>query len=1134
MKKNKPFGELFYRSLKKTLKIMRNALILLFIGVLQAHAIDTYSQKTMLSLNFSDTELTKVLDKIEAESEFFFLYNEKLLDTERKVSITAKDQLIDVILDNLFAGTNVKYTIIDRKIILAPDYLTKETETATIMQQKVVSGTITDAATRELMPGVNVLLKGTTIGAITDINGSYTLEVPNALAILQFSFIGYVTQEIPLGGQSTLNVALISDVAQLSEVVVIGYGTVKKSDLTGSVASVKIDELKSTPITSIDMGLGGRVSGVFVTQTSGMPGAIASIRIRGSSSLQGGNEPLYVIDGIPVYNATGFGNTGGNITMSGLSTINPNDIERIEILKDASATSIYGARGANGVVLITTKTGQKGKDIITFNAYFGTQSVEKKIDLMDATSYAKLVNEAYTNDGLAAPYSSDVIANIHNNGLGTDWQDEIFRTAPIQNYQLTFSGGDQKSTYSISGDYFDQKGIIINSDFKRYSGRANFTRQINSKFNIVSNLSFSTIISNTVQTSSGQGTGVVNGALYFNPIMTVYDDEGNYNLVNEPGKIIPNPVATAEIKRKNNASRFIGNFSGEYEILEGLKAKVLFGIDHFLQKSGQYTPSYVYQAAGIAVASISDGLSTNLLNENTLTYSKTFNEDHSLTLLGGVTFQKNWDESVSASSQGFVTNSLQENNLAGGAIYNMPTSGAPEWGIMSFLGRANYNFKNRYLFTATGRYDGSSRFGENNKFGFFPSFALAWRVNQEEFIQNLNVFSNLKLRASYGVTGNQEIGLYNSLATLGTTNYTFGSTIVTGFAPNIIPNPDLKWERTGQYDFGLDMGFFDDRLMITADLYQKNTKDLIYDIAIPYASGFGTSIQNIGSVQNNGLDLLIESRNINKGFQWTSSFNISFNRSKVVSLGGEQYKDVGNILLVTGLVHRLLLDKPIGLFYGYVFDGIFQNQDELDAGPIAVNSRVGSRRYKDLSGPNGIPDGVIDGTYDRQIIGDPNPDFTGGFVNTFSYKGWGMNIFMQYSYGGDILNWTNYESMLPSGGQNVYAELKDRWTLQNPSNEFPAATTNRADLLTDQYIEDGSYLKLKTITLSYMFSNLKVKWFSSLRVYVTTQNLMTFTNYHGFDPEVSYYGASTLTIGEDYGVYPQSKSVLFGIQFDLR
>jgi len=1117
---------------------MRISMFLLLFSVIQVMAENSYSQNTRLSLNLKDVSIENVLDEIENQSEFYFLFNQKLVNVDRKVDINAKNKQIKDILADLFIGENINCLVMDRQILLSPKYIT---ETVNVTrdrqpQQIIVKGKVTDENGNTL-PGVNIIIKGTLTGTITNVDGNYSIEVDDPSATLAFSFIGYRSQEVEISGRAVINIILAQEVIGLEEIVAIGYGTMKKSDLTGSIASVKTDELLSMAITSIDQGLVGRTSGVLVTQTSGMPGAIASIRIRGTSSLQGGNEPLYVIDGVPVYGGTGFGNTGGRVKMSGLSAINPNDIERIEILKDASSTAIYGSRAANGVVLITTKSGQKDNDKITFNAYYGTQNVAKKIDLMDATSYAELVNEAYTNDGFAAPYSADDIANIHNNGLGTDWQDEIFRTAPIQNYQLTFSGGDEKLTYFISGNYFDQKGIIINSDFARYSGRANITGQMNSKFNIASHLSFNRIISNIVQTSAGENAGVVNGALYFNPIMSIYDDEelGTYNLVNIPGKLNPNPVATAlEIKRKNNSSRFMGDFSGEYEILEGLKAKVLFGIDYFFRKSGQYTPSYVYQAAGTAVASISDNISTNLLNENTLNYSKTFNEDHSMILLGGVTFQKNRNESVSASSQEFVTEILQENNLEGGAVYNQPNSGVTEWGIMSFLGRANYNFKNRYLLTASGRYDGSSRFGKNNKFGFFPSFAFAWRVSEEEFIQNLNVFSYLKLRTSYGVTGNQEIGLYNSLATLGTTTYTFGSSLVTGFAPNIIPNPDLKWEKTGQYDFGLDMGFFTNKLMITADWYQKNTTDLIYSAAVPYVSGFATSIQNIGSIQNNGLELGIESHNINRSFKWTTSFNISINRNKVVELGGEEYKDVGSGLLKSGPIHRLLLDEPVGLFYGYVFDGIFQDQAELDAGPAAVNSWIGGRRYKDLSGPDGVPDGVIDATYDRQIIGDPNPDFFGGLVNTFSYKGWEMNIFMQYSYGGDIVNFNNLESTLPSGGQNVYAELEKRWTPQNPSNEIPVATTNRAILFSDQYLEDGSYLKLKTITLSYMFPNLKVKWFSGLRVYVTAQNFITFTDYNGYDPEVSFQGATNLEIGEDYGVYPQSKSVLFGVQFDLR
>ena len=821
--------------------------------------------------------------------------------------------------------------------------------------EKIITGQILDE-NDDPLPGVNIVVKNTTIGTVTDVSGNYRLNVPDDATTLVYSSVGYLTEEIQLEGRSVINVQMLPDIQSLSEVVVIGYGAVKKSNLTGAVSSVKASEIQEAPFTSIDQGLVGRASGVMVTQTSGMPGAVASIRIRGSSSLQGGNEPLYVIDGFPVYNGGGYGNTGGNARMSGLSTINPADIESIEILKDASATAIYGARAANGVVLITTKSGKEGRDQITFDAYYGSQSVVRKIDVMNALQYAELVNEAYTNDGLDPVYDADKMAELRENPEGTDWQDEVFRTAPIQNYQLTFSGGDKKTNYSISGNYFNQQGVIRNSDFNRYSGRINISRNITDDFRIGTSLNISRTKSNAVVTDVGGQSGVVSGAMKFNPISPVFQNEelGEYTPVNSPGVITPNPVATADEQvRESTMLRLLGNLYGEWEFIPGLTAKVSFGTDLVNTKFDTFIPSNIFESGGVASASVNGRYTTNWLNENTLRWDKEIMPGHSLSLLGGITFQENLFEGFEASSQEYVNNVLEENALGAGAIYNQPSSASEEWSLMSYLGRINYNLREKYLISFNARVDGSSRFGSNNKYAFFPSGALAWRLIEEDFIQDLNLFSNLKTRVSYGFTGNQEIGLYNSLPTLTNNTYTLGRSLVTGFYPNSIPNPDLRWEKTSQFDVGLDFGFFDERLRFTTDYYYKKTTDLIYDVAVPYVSGFASSLQNIGSVQNQGVELSIESDIFTRGdFSWTSAFNISFNRNKITELGGEDYKDVGggDGHLKTGSVHRLIVGEPIGLFYGYVFDGIFQDQGELDAGPTSPTNWVGGRRYLDLGG----------------------------------------------------------------------------------------------------------------------------------------------------------------------------------------
>jgi TonB-linked SusC/RagA family outer membrane protein len=1002
----------------------------------------------------------------------------------------------------------------------------------TALAQTGVSGKITDNS-GEPLPGVNVTIKATATGVVSDVDGKYSIIAPDAGTILVFSYIGYETMEIRVEARTTINVTLKESSLGLDEVVVIGYGSIRKSDLTGSVSSVKTAEIQQTPMVSIDQGLVGRASGVQVIQTSGMPGATASIRVRGSSSLQGGNEPLYVIDGFPVYSGEGFGNTGGKSSLSGLSTVNPSDIESMEILKDAAATAIYGARAANGVVLITTKSGKKGRDIISFESNFGFSNVSKKIEVLNAREYATLVNEAYTNDDMNPYYDEAALAAI---GSGTDWQDEVFRSGFAQNYQLTFSGGDEKTQYAISGNYYDQTGILIASDFKRYSTRLNFDRHISGNFTVGTHLSASHIINNSVATETGGERGVVTGALKMNPIQTIYSDKetGIYTQVNTPGTLVPNPVATAkEQKYNNNASRLLGDLYVLWEPVRGLKLKSSLGADVMYNKANLYTPSTIYQANGMAKGEISVRKTINWLNENTLTWDKTFAGGHSLNALGGFTVQRNNAEMVYASSSNFVNDVMQENNLGAGSVYNKPESEATQWSLLSWLARVNYSHKSRYLLSANARVDGSSRFGANNKYGFFPSASAGWRVSEEAFMEPVkDILPNLKLRGSYGFTGNTEIGVYESLATLGSNSWIIGNQLVSGFFPNKIPNPDLRWERTGQLDVGLDVGLFNNRLRLTADYYRKTTTDLLYSVAIPAVSGYQTMLKNIGSLENAGYELSIESDNLSGTFRWNTAFNISFNRNKVLELGGEDYKemDESDGHLKTGSVRRLIVGRPVGIFYGYRFDGIFQNEEETkqqtaSASPIGV----GLRRYKDLNG-----DGKVDAANDREILGDANPDFFGGLANNFAYKGFELNIFLQYSYGNEIFNYNAVELETPTGGQNAYKELLNRWTPTNPSNTYPKATTNRNVLISDRFIEDGSYLKLKTLSLSYGFPQIKSKHIEGLCLYITGQNVLTLTNYRGYDPEVSYRGASTLESGEDFGGYPQSRTWMVGIKFDIK
>lgn len=675
----------------KIVNIMRLSLVLCMLTIFCASATVSYSQVNEISLHLEDATLEQALEAIKQQSEYSFWYRNDEINLGRKVSVNINNQNIANVLDRLLATQGLAYTINEKHIVI---YKTNEKAShPMITNNKKITGKVTDEKNEPII-GANVVVKGSTTGTITDMDGNFTLEVPDQATLL-VSYIGYTPKEVAVKNQNNLSIMMIEDSKTIDEVVVIGYGSVKKSNLTGAVSSVKTTEIQQTPMTSIDQGLVGRASGVQVTQTSGMPGAVASIRVRGSSSLQGGNEPLYVIDGFPVYSGTGFGSTGGNTQISGLSTVNPSDIESIEILKDASATAIYGARAANGVVLITTKSGKKGRDIITFESSFGVQNVAKTIDVMNAQEYAALVNEAYTNDGLDAPYNTTQLGEIAKLGNGTNWQDEIFRPAMIQSYQLTFSGGDNKTTYAISGGYFDQKGVIINSDFKRYSLRLNLDRQIFNTLKVGTHMSGTHTISRTSATDVGGRDGVVNGALKMNPIQSVYANEetGEYTPTNDPGLLIPNPVATAKEEIYNNATtRVLGDVYAEWEFLKDLKLKVSLGMDIMYLKQNKYTPSNIYQSLGIASAKVGVNRSINWLNENILTWNKTFKDIHSLNILGGFTIQRNNVESVTGASSNFVNDVMKYNNLGAGSIYDKPESSATQWSLMSYLARINLEF----------------------------------------------------------------------------------------------------------------------------------------------------------------------------------------------------------------------------------------------------------------------------------------------------------------------------------------------------------------------------------------------------------------------------------------------------------
>ena len=979
------------------------------------------------------------------------------------------------------------------------------------------------------IPGVSVKLKGTNTGTSTVTNGAFVISVP-ANGTLIFQSVGFSAKEEGVNNRQVINVTLESEDTDLNEIVVIGYGSVRKSDVTGSVSSISSKDIKATPAASLSQAIQGRAAGVRVSQSSNAPGGGMNIRIRGGNSIQGGNEPLYVIDGYPLYNENG-------------PSINPNDIETMEILKDASATAIYGSRGANGVIIITTKRGKVGQNNIQFESYYGTQSLLKKVDLLNASQLATLINEGISNvnqDNVGKPgfpraltYTDAQIAAL---GTGTDWQKEIYNDAPTQNYQLTFSGGTDKSRYAVAGNYFDQKGIISNSGFNRGSVRLNLDQQVSEKFKLSTSLTVTNSKANAVATDGdgGSGAGVVYGALMFSPTIPVFDAQGEYTMNNRPGAIlISNPLALAnERTDMDMRTRLLGNVSGEYQIIDGLSFKTMFGSNMAYQKNNFYLPRTVY--AGMANSGRADVSSSRYfewLNENTLNYKKVVDQ-HSFNVLVGYTFQNADFESVSASGQNFASDILTYNDLGAAQQTNTSGSRSYDWSLRSYLGRINYDLGNKYLFTLSGRFDGSSRFGEDNKFSFFPSGSFAWRLSNEKFLSNVKTVSDLKIRASYGVTGNQEIGQYQSLGALSTVGYNFGNVINIGYAPSRIANPNLRWETTSQVNLGVDIGLLKNRISLTADWYQKNTKDLLYSVSLPITSGYSTSLQNIGKVKNEGIEFSLNTVNLNGAFQWNTNFNISYNRNEILDLG-EVTGDIpsggasGHLQLVNSGILRV--GQPIGVFYGLVTDGIFQNAAEV-AASAQKTAKPGERRYKDVTG-----DGVINSS-DRVILGHAQPDYSFGFTNNFSFKGFDLAVFIQGVQGNSILNLNKFELESLTGIHNQSTAVLDRWTATNPSNTIPRANPAGAPYqVTSRQVEDGSYIRLKNVQLGYNFSpNLlrKVK-LSNAKIYISGQNLFTKTDYSGYDPEVSRFAQENLSQGTDYGSYPSSKMFLVGLNIGL-
>ncbi|MET1057311.1 MAG: TonB-dependent receptor [Pedobacter sp.] len=1080
---------------------MKFTFVLLALTVLQLKA-SIFAQK--ISLSVRDASLTEVISEIRKQTKVNILYNSSLSTKLKPITISVKDEDLKKVLDICLKNQPLSYQILKDNIVITlknEDVQPGKPETAVRAKDVQVSGKVTDEK-GEPIPGATIKVKNAQGTAISDGSGNFKITVPED-AILVFSFVGYKPQEIPVKGRTTISVSLIMQDNSLNDIVVVGYGTQKQKDVTGAVSALTSENFNKGASLSPQALLQGKIAGVNVAQNSGKPGTSNTVRIRGGTSLTGSNDPLYVIDGVPISTSAGLGQasirgTGTDVfdqePINPLQTLNPNDIESITVLKDASATAIYGSRGANGVIVITTKNGKAGKPMVSYNGQISVAQVAKKLQVLNADEYRSLVTS------LNLP--------LTDRGANTNWQDEIFRTSFSNDHSVSLSGGSEQTLYRTSFGYGNQQGIVLNSNLQQANVQTNITHtalnnrlKFDLKLNYGQNKSNTAPISNTVGGESG--TSMNYEAYVFNPTYPVFDANGNYNHV-PPFRINPVSFSTDVQDQKTN-QRLLGNLQTSYKIIEPLSVNVSLGYTRQTTDRNSYIDKDNPIGNGFnGYTSVQKFFDYSKLMETVFRFNKTFGK-HSIDAIGGYSYQYFYGESDRIIASGFLSDEFKWYSLAGASTINQITSGAESNTLISMYSRVNYNYDSRFLFTGTVRRDGSSRFGALHKWGYFPSGSVAWRISQEEFFK-VKAISDLKLRVSYGVTGNQEIGNLNSITTLGPSNngYIIGGQRVTVVLPQQFANPDLKWETTSQLNVGLNFGFFNNRLHGSFDYYKKKTSDLLLRIAVPQPAVVSTQIANVGSVENKGIELELGGTAITQGkFSWDASLNFSRNINKVLSLSNDLYKG-SNIqqaplqgTVASGAYAQLIMPGyPLGTYFGRKFTGI---------------NAAGLETYD----PAG-----------NMVLGSAQPKFTYGTSHNLSYGAWTLGLNLRGVYGNLIYNGTannlGYKNNLP--GRNA---------LQSAIND--GVSINQPKAFSSRWLESGSFLRLDNATIAYTVP-VKSKNIQNLRIFVTGQNLFVITKYTGLDPEVNaeVTASGTPPLGIDYLGYPRSRTYSLGASISFQ
>ncbi|WP_211092930.1 TonB-dependent receptor [Chitinophaga polysaccharea] len=1133
---------------------MKLSFFLVILTASQVNATKLFSQN--ITASFEQVELRTILNVIEKKAKVRFLYNYDLSCLTKKMDFSVKNARVADALNKLLEHSGLRYQQMENNLIVISPVKTNE---AADQSQVTITGLVTDNSNQPL-PGVSINIKGTAIGTTTNAEGRYKLNVRSSNDILLFTYIGFAPQEQPLTGRTTLNVTLVAVSSNLNDVVVVGYGTQKKQNVTSAIASVPMQDLRDMPVSNVASGLQGKIAGVVVQQNSGSPGKTPAIKVRGFGSISAGTSPLIVVDG-NIVSASAFG------------LLDAEEIDKIDVLKDASSAAIYGSRGSNGVILVTTKRGRPGKTTLGLNVYTGFQQVTKKLDMLNSQQYAAFskdaANNAYLDNVPGAQVSDPNSARPSNflryrypRGDLFDWfnfddpakvaalpdnnyQDLIFRTAPISNYQFSATGGTENVQYAVSAGYLKQDGIIRKSTMDRYTLRANVDIKAAPKLTIGVNINPSYKITQEVKSDGHWAdNGIINAALNAIPMAPVYSADGSYSSqtalaapYNLPG--ITNPVANiTEYNSPFQEVNLLSNAYAEYKFLPNLKYRVSGNANIYQNRRNAYTTSkmplnqLLPPTAAVGRAFSEQGISW-LVNQ-VLSYDVSFNKVHNLEILAGTESNKLQYQSSEAVGNTFANDIVQTLNAAGQPA--SVTSQTMENATVSYFARIDYNYKTKYLLKVSVRRDGSSVFGPDNRFGTFPAVSAGWRVTEEPFMKNLPVLSELKLRASYGLSGNNAFNISSSNASnnyypyagnVGSTNYSFYNNIATGLAISTLGNPGLSWERNQQLDLGVDIGLLQNRISLTVDYYDRLTKDLLLSVNVPTLTGFSTAVKNIGKMSNKGFEFGVTSYNLTGAFTWNTSANLSFNRNKVLALG-----PTGDPILSgsgVGETNITMIGQPIGSFYGYRQLGIFKDAADLHTNPHDNTTRPGDVKYEDVN-----KDGIIDAK-DRTLIGNNQPDFIYGMNNTFSYKNIDLAISIQGTQGGKILNLSRrFFDNLEGGGNNLTLAL-DRWrSPEEPGNgKVPRAngrTTGNNNAVSSRWVEDGSYLRIQNISLGYRLpkpvtDRIRLQ---RLRIYASVQNLYTWTKYLNYNPEVSNY-EGPLTGGVDYGSYPLARTVTFGI-----